>query len=303
MNMKKQVRKVLLLIAAPLIMLSSCSDDETKNTATVELGSATITGRVTADVILNNGIKKDGLPGYTVAATINTQDLVTSPSGSYPSKTFTTITDANGNYTLNIDANIKPVSVTLSYSPDFYASQTTENNTNRRVRYFTASPAAGGAFTVSKGQTVTRDIDLPSYDATNLDVGLAKVTGEVFYRNDVCKSASATLDSTVSLVPANTTLLAQWNDGVTGQPRELEIKTDANGKFEFSVETNGTQNITIRGRKFTASRKEVQGSNCVTVSAYEYNLSPINVSVIKNETLNFVSASKLPLSGPVIRFQ
>jgi hypothetical protein len=301
--MKNHLKKVTLLIAAPLIMLSSCSDDETKNTATVELGSATITGRVTADVILNNGIKKDGLPGYTVSATINTQDLVTSPSGNYPSKTFTTITDANGNYTLNIDANIKPVSVTLSYSPDFYASQTTENNTNRRVRYFTASPAAGGAFTVSKGQTVTRDIDLPSYDATNLDVGLAKVTGEVFFRNDVCKSASATLDSTVSLAPANTVLIAQWNDGVTGQPRELEIKTDANGKFEFSVETNGVQRITIRGRKFTAVRKQSQGGNCTNVANYEYTLFPFDVFVAKNETFSFVSASKLPLTGEVITFE
>lgn len=301
--MKKQLLKITLLLAASVTLLQSCSDDESKNTATVNMGSATITGRVTADVILNNGVKKDGLAGFTVTATISTQDLVTVPSGTYPNKTYTAVTDANGNYTLSVEANVKPVNVTINYPNEFYGAQITESNTSRRVRYFGATPAGGAGFQVTNGQVVTRDIDLPNYDDANQNLGLGKVMGEVYFRNDVCKSASATLDSTVSLAPEGTVLIVEWNDPLTGKAREMQVKTDANGKFEFNVETANAQNVTIRGLKFTAARKEVQSGNCVTVASHEYNLTPVVVTATKGETFSTVSASKLPITGTIIRFQ
>lgn len=279
--MKKQLIKVALLLAVPFTMLQSCTDDDSKNTAIAPAGSATITGRVTADLVLGNG-SKEGAAGVKVTATINTQDLVTNPvSGvTYATKTYEALTDANGNYTLAVDANVKAVAVTLAFPASFAATQTTENGTTRRVLFnrIGGNPSAGS---LSNGQAATFDVD---YNFTNIDAtAKCTVEGDVMYRNDLCKGISPSLDSQVAVVPANTILIATWTDD-NGNNREVEVAV-TNGKYSFAVETkNAAKTINLTGRKFYSSRKAPSGGNCVTTNDHGYSHAGVSRSVNKGET-------------------
>lgn len=277
--MKKQLIKAMLLLSAPLMVLQSCKDEEeTKNTATVELGSATIRGRVTADAILNNGVERDGLAGYTITLTINTDQLVNNGNNGSLNKAYSAITDANGNYSVSIPVNAKPVTVTFSHTADFIGNQVTENKTTRRVRYNNPSVAVPfGSVALANGQTVVRDLHFQNFTDVPANLGLAKVTGIAYFFNNHCDTINGGLDSTVT-VPANTILVATWGTS------ELEVKTDANGKFDFEVETANSQFVTLKGRQFTAARKVNPGSGCVTDPNHDYTHSSISFTVNKNET-------------------
>lgn len=270
---------VLLLLGASLSFQACKKDEESKNTALNTLGTAVITGKLSADLILNNG-QKEGVAGITVTGTINTQDLVTNPSasGNYAQRTYVATTDNDGIYKLVVDANVKSVNVTFDIPQSFSADQTIENGTKQRT-VFTRTGFVPGNVAINKGQTVTQDAEY-TYDVKN-PIGLAKFTGMVYLRSDLCK---ADPDSQLTAATAGTIIIATWTDD-EGRSREVEVSTGANGKFEFSVETaNSSKTITLKGRKFTGARKALDGSDCKTKTDYEYTNFSNSESASRNET-------------------
>lgn len=269
----------LLLMSASLTF-QSCKDEESKNTAEVPSGKAIITGKLTADLILNNGTK-EGVAGVTVTGSINTADLITNPgSGAYARKTYTATTNSQGVYTLEVDAHVKAVNVSFGTPEKFIAEQTLENGTKQRT-VFTRATAVPANITLNNGQTYVQDVE---YDfSTETSMGVAKVTGQVFFRNDLCR---VNPDSQLTAAPAGTIIVATWNDD-EGRDREVELTVGANGKVELAVETKSSITITLKGRKFTADIKELDGGDCITKSNHEYTVSSRSVSAVKNETNEF----------------
>lgn len=283
--MKKQFLQITIALALPFVMLTqSCKKDNEENkTSNVAMGSATITGRITADMILNNGTR-EGVSGIKVIGRINTADLITTGTVATGglTRTYEATTDADGNYTLTVEVNTKPVGVTLDIPASFNAEQTLENGTKKQT-LFTRNTVIPGTITVNRSQTVTQNAD---YDyAINALLGTVKLSGEVKFRNDLCKGISAVLDSQVNIVPTNTILVVTWNDD-NSNARELEVAVGANGKYEFMVETqNASKSLTVRGRKFYADRKSPNPSDsCITAKDYGYTLPTQNVTINKNES-------------------
>lgn len=283
--MKKQFLKITMLLALPFVFaLQSCSEEEeeSKNTATVSMGSATITGRITADLILNNG-QKEGVQGVKVVARINTSDLITTGNVNAAGLTraYEAVTNANGEYTLTVEANSRPVNVSLEIPQTFNQTQTLENGTTRPT-VFNRTTFVPTPVTITRGQVYTQNADY-NYNIPS-EIGTIKISGEVFYRNNLCKGISVELDSQIAVVPANTALVITWNDD-NGNARESVVNVDANGKYEFTIETaNANKTITIRGRKFYADRNDIDGNgDCVTETGYGYTRPSFNVNINKNE--------------------
>jgi phosphatidate phosphatase APP1 len=118
--MKKQILKLTMVLVLPLMLINQSCKKESEDTKStnVTMGSATITGRITGDIILNNGLK-EGIAGIKITGRINTADLITTGSVATAglTRTYEATTDANGNYTLTVDVNSKPVVVTLDIYP------------------------------------------------------------------------------------------------------------------------------------------------------------------------------------------
>jgi len=76
--MKKQFLKITIALALPFVMFTQShkKDNEDTKTSNVAMGSATITGKITADMILNNGVR-EGVAGIKFTGRINTSDLIT----------------------------------------------------------------------------------------------------------------------------------------------------------------------------------------------------------------------------------
>ena len=279
--MKTNFTKIgaLLLLGTALSFQACKKDDESKNTALNTMGTAVITGKLSADLILNNG-KKEGVAGISVTGTVNTQDLVTNPvtGTTYARRTYVATTDNDGMYKLVVDANVKAVTVTFDIPQSFSADQTIENGTTQRT-VFTRTGVIPATIIVNKGQTVTQDAEY-TYDIKPA-VGLAKFTGVVYLRSDLCK---ADPDSQLTTATAGTIIVATWMDD-EGRNREVEVTTGANGKFDFSVETeNSSKTITLKGRKFIGSHKALDGTDCKTKTDYEYTHFSNSESASRNET-------------------
>ncbi len=278
--MKIKTIAAMLLVSTGLTFMS-CTSEESKNTAEPTVGSAIITGKITADLILNNG-QKENVSGVTVVGTIDTRDLVTNPvaGANYARKSYTATTDANGVYTLKVDANVKPVTVSIVIPQTFTAEQTLENG-SKVSKLFTRTTFVPATIGVNNGQTVTQNADY-SYEI-NPALGLAKITGTAYMRNKMCFS---TLDSQITPVTAGTILVATWTDD-NSNAREVEITVGADGKFDFVVETaNASKNVNIKGRRFVGKRdsRPAPLDPCETNNEYEYNHGGVNINATKNET-------------------
>jgi hypothetical protein len=284
--MKKQFLKLAVLLAMPLVIITSCSkEEEEKKDATQisGLGTATITGRLTGDVILNNG-QLEGLSGVRVTARINTSDLIA--VGSVPGgliRTYEATTDANGFYTLNIEAGSRPVGVTFDIPAAAIVEQTLENGSKVRTT-FNRITVFSGFISMNKGQVFTQDAQYNfALPTTKSSVTLE---ADVFFRSDLCKGVSPQLDSQLTTAPANTMFRITWTDD-NSYAREAIVKTDANGKFTFSVETsNASKTLTVRGIKVYADRKrDIDGDgNCDTETNYDYTTGSMSFTILKGET-------------------
>lgn len=282
--MKKQILKSILLLAIPMVLTTSCSkDDEKKEAAAPSLGTATIKGRLTGDIVLNSG-KADGIKGVKITGRINTSDLVAVGSVNTAGliRTYEATTDDDGFYTLTVEAGSRPVGVTLDIPATIITEQTLENGNkeNRTFNRVTAIPA----ITVVRGQVLVQDANYNF--AAPVAKGLVTLEATVSFRNDLCKGISADLDSQITTVPVNTTLRVSWADDNLN-PREVDVKTDANGKFTLSVETaNANKTLTVRGIKFFADRKRDINSDgtCDTENNHGYTTGNIIFTINRGET-------------------
>jgi hypothetical protein len=146
-----------VIFSAFALTFSSCKKKDDENSSTATNGKATIKGQVTAPLDLTNSSTEMAPAGTVILAKINSMDLVSNPNNSnYADIVYSTTVDGNGNYEIQVDANAKPVSVTImpqDFIADQVAGTTTSPTTQRKV--YTASQATTS---VVKGGTQVVDI-------------------------------------------------------------------------------------------------------------------------------------------------
>lgn len=267
-----------------MVLVSSCSkEEEKKEVNSPEFGKITITGRLRGDLILNNG-QLDPIKGVKVTARINVADLVSVGSVTAPglTRTYESTTNDDGIYTLEVEAANKPVAVSLEIPQTINLDQTLENGTTEK-RTFNRTTNIANPVTLSRGQVHVQNADY-NYNAIDAK-GLVTLEGTVSFRNDLCKGISLSLDSQISVVPANTMLRITWTDD-NFNAREVIVKTDANGKFTLSVETSqNSKTLTVRGIKFYADRKSDVDSDgdCDTENNYGYTTATLIFTINKGD--------------------
>ncbi|MBI5219133.1 MAG: hypothetical protein HY958_09410 [Bacteroidia bacterium] len=151
----KKIFISLVLLAGFLaaITLNSCNKAN-KATADPVTTTATIKGKVQAQLDLTNATIENAPSGTKITAWINASDLVDNPpAGTNGKIIFNGTVDNNGEYTLTITAGTKPVTVTI-YGDDFVYNTIWSTTSAIRTIY----TGATGSATVQKG--VTKYVDL-----------------------------------------------------------------------------------------------------------------------------------------------
>lgn len=154
----KKFSILLMLSLAVAATFTSCNKDDDDD-AQPTLGFATISGKVKADLNLKNdtaGTIWEYPEGKTIYFVINTEDLViNSNGGNYADKVYTATVDAQGNYSVNIEANTKPVTVHTVYGDEFLYDQIQFDGTTKQKEYNLDDP---GNIVVHKGQKIVQDL-------------------------------------------------------------------------------------------------------------------------------------------------
>lgn len=264
----------MAIFALPVLFsLTSCDkDSDTKNTTPVtELGKATIKGNIAGDLDLTNGTLTEGMEGIAVTMVINNQDLVSNYTqwwwGNISSgyRTYTATTDAQGNYTAEVEVGSKPVNIQV-YTPYIVnANQKNELGSTNSATFYNNSGSQIGLY-LYKGQTYTQNYEYRS----NITPEMGKMTlkGDVRFRNDLCVSG----DAQFAPVPANTKLLIEYSDD-WGRYKQITVPVDATGKYELAIESySNNKGFWVRGVQFSADRKTNPGSGCTTFNNYPYTL-------------------------------
>jgi hypothetical protein len=286
--MKKQFLKLTMaLVALPVLFsLTSCDkDSDAKNTTpATELGKATISGVITGNLDLTNSVANEGIAGVTVTVWINNNDLINNYTSWWAGqaaegyRTYTAVTDADGKYSVSVDVGSKPVEIRTLYPAIVRANQKNELGGTTEVDLFIQNNP--NWITLYKGQVYNQNINYRSDNQP--EMGKMTLKGDLKFRNDMCVSG----DAQFAVVPSTTKLLIQYNNDY-GQSRQLTIPVDANGKYEFSIESvNNNVNFNVRGISFSADRKSNPGSGCETQNNYTYQLfggGSQNENINKNE--------------------
>lgn len=120
--MKNQLKSIATLVLASVLVVSLNGCKKKKEEAeVVPLGKATIKGRLMADLDYNNAVNEP-VSGVVVNVKINTYDLVTNPDWSvnYPDKVYTATTDANGDYSIDIEVGAHEVEARVIFTDFTY---------------------------------------------------------------------------------------------------------------------------------------------------------------------------------------
>lgn len=154
------MKKLLVLLSfASALVLTSCNNDNTVNPK-VELGKATVTGTVYAELD-NTAAGPEKAQGIAIWARISTKDLVLNPVTGvvYGDKYYQATTDANGVYSIDVDTNPNKENITVTILPQDFTAKVKLN--------------AGG------------DTKSVVYDGDSKTTTVQVYTGGTFYATDI----------------------------------------------------------------------------------------------------------------------
>ena len=176
-------------MAIAAIALVSCKKDELNTT---ELGTATINGNVWADMDLSLP-GAEGVEGMQVAVIVNTADWdqQTVPGYSYDEKVYPAVTDANGDYSIEVPATDQGYNVTIEFE-DLFTTRTNTAGTQENVKVTRADITKF----IYSGAVIETE-DQATVDVTNnneLSGGVATIKGTIMMDWD-----QSTWDGTVAL--------------------------------------------------------------------------------------------------------
>ncbi|MFZ6010653.1 MAG: hypothetical protein ACOYXT_09920 [Bacteroidota bacterium] len=142
---------------AGLTIFTACDNENSVNPPS-ELGKATITGTVYAELDETDigGVLEKVPAGTKIVAVINTKDLVINPTnGNYAKKYYETTVDANGKYSIQVDAGNKELVVAV-IPADFTFDVKTGASTTEKTNFYGSN--ADDNVTVYKNGTFILDL-------------------------------------------------------------------------------------------------------------------------------------------------
>lgn len=270
------------MLAIATIAMTSCKKEEV---TTDELGMATINGKVTADLDysndLNNGLydqgfTKEGVEGMTVSVEVNTMywDQTPDYSYDYEKKTYTTTTDANGNYSLEIPATDEAYTVTIKFG-DVYTTRkiyTTDGSTQTEdVRVYESNRNVS----IYKGASIDVE-DIASVTTTNAsayEFGEMTIRGEVFADMDWTQGGN---ESASGSALVGKTLIFFYSYGPDynnyGQGNEFSTTIQADGTYELTIPTSvaGGPSVNVGAKFEDLIENYIDGGGATDQAVYDY---------------------------------
>lgn len=154
--MKKVFYSLLVLTGIFVaVSLTSCKKKTTSSPVPIE-STATIKGKVQADLDLTNALFEKAPSGTRVIAIIDAEDLIDNPDPliSYGSIEYSGTINSEGEYTISVAAGTKPVNVTIICDDFVYTQIISATNSTRKVY---SGPTSGT--TVYKDQIKWADLN------------------------------------------------------------------------------------------------------------------------------------------------
>lgn len=132
--MKKFIAISILLGFGLMITLNSCKKKEEETSGASLTSTATLKGKVWAELDITNTEFEAAPAGTKIFVSIESQDLVNNPQ--YDNKTliYETTVDASGNYSISVPAGNKSLTAKIS-GADFEYMQNQGGGTTKRTVY------------------------------------------------------------------------------------------------------------------------------------------------------------------------
>lgn len=228
------MKKIILSLSIAATLFSCSKDETTDFVATETTGATVIKGTVTySDFISGNEI---ALAGARVTVRIDNDDLYPNSPNAEGSRTYTGVSDANGNYSVSVITNGEGTLARISYAP---VTLEVDPSIGEKRTY---SSTAISNITVYTGVIVTNNRSYgsgTSVDISNIIVDTATVRGTLEIEHWVQQdSITSTIYSIEALPLANYKVVLTYDqDPTTLQERVYEVFTDANGDFSFDIES------------------------------------------------------------------
>jgi hypothetical protein len=294
LNLKKIMkRKVLSVIAIAAVVMTSCKKAEPAN----RLGTAVITGKITADLDLSNdvngagayswGFTPDTKAGIQVYAVVNTKIWDQTPDNNYAYeiKTFSTTTAADGTYSFSIPATDKPENITIKvgeFTQDQVQYAADGNNGSVSKRFYTNDRTV----TIFNGSIVVDRIHMSeqSVGGNTVDVfGTYALSGTLFYNNNYTNDSPT---ETFDAIPAGYKIQYIYTTNIPGGATTLIKYADvaANGTYTIVLPTadlgTTSSNVTINYPDIVSTfTYDIGGGNTETIDyVWQINSNTISVS-------------------------
>lgn len=245
-------------MAVSAIALTSCKKEEA---TTTELGSATITGTIRADIDQTNDVNNAGLyienlmpenvEGMTVKVTVDTKNWVQASDQNgyaYDKKVYTATTNAEGVFTLTIPATEAGYYVDLEFEDvngvtrKMFTSDGSELTENSTISRNDASVYIYSGATLSKSYKA----DISALDNDAKQYGTATVYGSVYaYLNDNSDPGYKLLNSSSPFPGKEVVLTWDYAPYNTGYETPLSFTVDADGNYKAVIPTETAGNGSV----------------------------------------------------------
>ncbi len=241
------MKKSLLALSLTGLLFTACKKEKTVDfEATDVTGSTILRGTCTKNIITPNTtggwINTNRIPAAGVNVTVKVNKSQLYPNSiAQGADVYSAVTDANGNYSINVKTNATGVTANVTIDGFTGTLDTLINNVTKTglyANYFGNSTN----ITLTMGQTRTFDRDFTasnlSSNPNNIIVGSAVITGSVGYELPLKVTTGTVITIggfTNVAVPAGQTVYMSFDkDPTTLAPKTYTAATDASGKYTFT---------------------------------------------------------------------
>ncbi|MCB9223090.1 MAG: hypothetical protein R2780_07735 [Crocinitomicaceae bacterium] len=261
-------RIILSSLAIAAIALTSCKKDEVE---TIELGEATISGTIRADIDQTNDLNGAGLyeqyyspegaAGMTVRAFVDTKKYYQSPDPNYnyDIEVYTAVTDANGSFTLTIPATQEGFDVNLEFEDVYGVTRklyTSNGSSLTEESYLTMGDTWEYIYD-GANLNVVYDANIYPVNNNANQYGSATVSGTVYAVIDNGATPSGSVPLNTASGFGGKEVIFTWDNPPYGNggATQIVVTIDANGDYTATIPTmsagNGSVDIFVGMLDFT----------------------------------------------------
>jgi len=302
------MKKKVVIFSLGLMSLMACQKES--EIVPDELGTATISGKLTADLDLSNdvnaggafvrGLNPEAVEGITVSVTVDTRNWDQTPdlNYNYERRTYTATTDANGEYTLEIPAGERAFNASLSFASfnfDQVQFAANGNGGTRNVQYSVGNRNV--SIFAGASESITTKYNEGSVSPGETEVGSYTLNGQLRANNNETNDTNSTGGFQTTYendFPAGVTLSVQINTNNIGGNgfiyREVTVASD--GSFSIQIPTpvdqgSATSFVIQFPDLLMDYTRFVSGDVTTTEELWELSATPVSARNNNIDRLNF----------------